>query len=79
MSDFDWEELDDKYADIESEEVAFSDTLYGFDCPNCGSEVWSESFDPDADGPSWAYNCHDCEMRYRMYVSQVTITGYEEE
>lgn len=73
-----WSESDETYTEIESEPVPFSDTLYGFDCPECGEKVYNTSFDPDADGPSWLYECGNCSMMYRMYVERVTIAGFEE-
>lgn len=80
MTGFEWNNTpDERYADMRSEEVPLSDNLYGFDCPNCGEEVWSEGAYMDPDGPSWDFNCHDCELRFRMQPTKVEIDAYEEE
>lgn len=76
MGEFNWEESDEKYEDIRStNEVSMSDMLYGFECGECGEEVWNEDFDPDPDNPCWFYTCHECEIRYRVYPTKVRAVG----
>lgn len=79
MSDYNWEEVDEQYTDIRTDGVPIDEVLYGFDCPQCGAEVWSDGFDSDADSPSWGFDCHECDMRYRMYPSTVQIDGVSDE
>jgi len=69
---FEWEDSDEKYEDIRStNEMSLADIMYGFDCAECGEEVWSEDFDADPDNPVWYYSCHECELRYRVYPTKV--------
>jgi transcription elongation factor Elf1 len=73
-----WNEVDERYTDLRSEEVSFADTLYGFDCPECGQELYNEDADMDPDGPRWYYVCHECDKQFSMSVSKVVIDGYTE-
>lgn len=63
---FDWAESDDKYAEYESTNEVGMDAIYSVNCPECEEELYNTSFDPDADGPSWLYECHDCELYVRV-------------
>lgn len=75
---FDWEDSDDKYAKYESSnEVSLSDIVYGFECSECGEVVRNSDFYGDPDSPVWRYECHDCELRYRVRPSKVTATVSE--
>jgi len=79
MSELDWNEVDDRYAERRSESVPFSDVLYGFNCPDCEEEVWSDGCDMDPDSPRWLFKCHECERRFSMSPETATIDMYKEE
>jgi len=78
MSDevFEWEESDDKYTKYEStNEVSLSGIMYGFDCFECGEEVWNTDFYPDPDGPCWSYECHECDLHYTVRPTKVRASA----
>lgn len=71
---FDWQEADDKWSEYESTNEVSMDAIYGVNCPECGEELYNTSFDPDADNPSWLYECHECELYVR--VRPVKLEAY---
>jgi len=70
--DFEWEESDDKYTAYSATNEIGSGNIYRVNCPGCDEELYNTSFDPDADGPSWLYECHDCELYVRVAPSKVS-------
>lgn len=74
---FEWTESDSKWSVYETTNERDFDAIYGFDCPDCGEQVWSDGCDMDPDGPTWYFECSDCELRFSMYVSSVTVTASE--
>jgi len=78
MSDdvFEWEESDEKYTKYEStNEVSLSDIMYGFECFECGEEVWNTDFYPDPDSPCWSYECHECDLHYTVRPTKVRASA----
>lgn len=64
---FGWTESDGKYTKYNSTNEVGMDAIYSVNCPECDRDLYNVSFDPDADGPSWLYECNDCELYVRVY------------
>lgn len=74
---FEWEQSDDKYTKHESTNEVGMDAIYGVNCPECDDELYNVSFDPDADGPSWLYECNDCGLYVRVYPTKLGARSSE--
>ena len=72
---FKWTDSDDRYTKYESTNEVGMGTIYSVNCPECGSDLYNTSFDPDADSPSWLYECHDCELYVRVRPTKVVATA----
>jgi hypothetical protein len=72
---FNWSTSTGKYTEYESTNQASMDAIYGVNCPECDEELYNTSFDPDADSPSWLYECHECELYVRVRPVALVATA----
>lgn len=72
---FEWRHSKDEYVEYESDNEVGMDALYAVNCPECGDECYNTSFDPDADSPSWLYECHECELYIRARPVKLRATA----
>jgi len=73
--DFTWKESDNEWTEYESTNEVSAVINGAIRCPECDGSAMHTSFNPDADSPSWSYECSDCEIIITVRPSKVTAVA----